>query len=145
MNKYDFLRIISNRRFCTFALIALMVLANLTTIGFAQTTPEDAANCLNRVFCNIARLIFMIAAGLAALIIILAGLRWITAADDPGARNGAKTTIISAIVGLIIIMIAVYIVAIVVNGMLPGGSNVNPVSWMTGDCTSGCETGGDGG
>jgi hypothetical protein len=38
-------------------------------------------------------------------------------------------------------MIAVYIVAIVVNGMLPGGSNVDPVSWMGGDCSSGCTAG----
>jgi hypothetical protein len=130
MNKYDFLRIISNRRFCTFALIALMVFGNLATIAFATGEVDIAACNLNRVFCNIARLIFMIAAALAALIIILAGLRWITAADDPGARNGAKTTIISAVIGLIIIMIAVYIVAIVVNGMLPGGEAVSPISWM---------------
>jgi hypothetical protein len=138
MNKYDFLRIISNRRFCTFALIALMVFANTATIAFASDDVGNAANCLNTVFCNIARLIFMIAAALAALIIILAGLRWITAGDDPGARQGAKTTIISAIVGLIIIMIAVYIVAIVVNGMLPGASEVSPSAWMAGDCNLGC-------
>ena len=84
------------------------------------------------LFRSLASLIFLTAGAIASLVIILAGVRWVTAADDPGARNGAKTTIISAFVGLIIIMIAVYIVAVVINGILP--MRIDPTKWLSGDC-----------
>jgi hypothetical protein len=61
----------------------------------------------------------------------MGGLRWVTSADDPGARNGAKTTIISAFVGLVIIAIAVFIVSMVVSGLF-STSAVDPTSWITG-------------
>ena len=140
MKKNDILMIISDKRSPALILIALMVMMNIASIAYAQGSEDvnEAACKLNIVFCNVAHLIFLVAGAIAALVIILAGLRWITAADDPGARNGAKTTIISAFVGLIIIMIAVYIVALVVNGMLPS-EGISPSQWMMG-CPSECST-----
>jgi len=108
--------------------------------------PNDAANAINCVICKVASLIFMIVAALAALVIILAGLKWLTSGDDPGARSAAKTAIISAFVGIIIIFIAVYVVSWVITG-LPGmkALNVDPTKWLAvGGCDSICRSIGTG-
>jgi len=95
---------------------------------------SDRISC---VLCKVAQLIFLITGAIAALVIIIAGLRWLTSAEDPGARNAAKTTIVSAVIGMIIIMIAVFIVAMIVNGILPG-FQVQPQQWMSpGGCAAG--------
>jgi len=94
---------------------------------------NEATSRINFALCKIAQLILLTAAGIAALVILFAGIRWVTSADDPGARQAAKTTIISAFVGLVIIGVAVYIVTVVVDGLLPS-SGVKPSTWMSGKC-----------
>ncbi|VVB51034.1 Uncharacterised protein [uncultured archaeon] len=55
--------------------------------------------------CYIATLMANIAAAIAVIVIISAGLKWVTSGDAPGDRKAAKNMIIHAIVGLIIIMV----------------------------------------
>jgi uncharacterized membrane protein YjgN (DUF898 family) len=140
MNKYRLVNVLLNKK-CVYAALALFILFFSVGQTFAQAATgtsdsnllSTATGQINKVLCKLASLIFFTAGAIASLVIILAGVRWVTAADDPGARNGAKTTIISAFVGLIIIMIAVYIVAIVINGILPT-SNIQPTAWLSGSC-----------
>jgi len=124
---------ISKRRKSTLLLcMAMMVLGTFISTAAAQ---QEAANAINCVICKVASLIFMIVAALAALVIILAGLKWLTSGDDPGARAAAKTAIISAFVGIIIIFVSVYVVSWVIQG-LPGMNTlkVDPTQWLSGSC-----------
>ena len=136
-----------NKRYA-YTAFAMLIVFLCVEQTFAQATSgsdkdlmNTATNQINKVLCKLASLIFFTAGAIASLVIIMAGLRWVTSSDDPGARQAAKTTIISAFVGLIIIMIAVYIVAIVINGILPD-SNIKPTYWLSGSCGGGSSSGG---
>jgi hypothetical protein len=135
--------VLSNKKY-TYSLLAMLIVFICVEQTFAAgsgTADTDlmtsATGAINKVLCKLASLIFFTAGAIASLVIIMAGLRWVTSSDDPGARQAAKTTIISAFVGLIIIMIAVYIVAIVINGILPGAdknNQIDPTKWLSGQC-----------
>jgi len=62
-------------------------------------------------------LIYGVVAGVAALMIALHAIRWKTA-DGPSEREAAKRGIINVIIGLVIIMLAIYVVELI---YLPGG------------------------
>jgi uncharacterized membrane protein YidH (DUF202 family) len=119
----------------------------LMLFGFVQgvmaadtstTSPGDIGTRISCVLCKVANLIFLITGALASLVIIIGGLRWLTSAEDPGARNAAKTTIVSAIVGIVIIMIAVFVVALIVNGIMP--TAIHPEDWLNPNgCTELCK------
>jgi len=66
---------------------------------------------------NILQIVFGIIGAIALLMIVLAGLRYITSAGDPQKAAGAKNTIILALVGLVIAMTAEAIVTYVVKGV----------------------------
>ncbi|MFZ2455267.1 MAG: hypothetical protein WAX07_02170 [Candidatus Altiarchaeia archaeon] len=107
-----------------------------TSTGTGITLAGQKISC---ALCKIASLVFLVVGAVAALVIVMAGLRWTTSGDDPGARQAAKTTIISAFVGIIIVVIAVYIVSIVINGIMGSMASIDPSKWMTGNCPY-CET-----
>ncbi|MBN2014890.1 MAG: hypothetical protein JW778_06895 [Candidatus Altiarchaeota archaeon] len=67
------------------------------------------AAIVNETLCNIAITLWGVSAGVAAFQIVLAGVRWSGSMEDPQTRKEAKTTIIHAIVGLIIVMMAMEI------------------------------------
>ncbi|MFZ2456579.1 MAG: pilin [Candidatus Altiarchaeia archaeon] len=83
------------------------------------------------ILCKFICLIASIAPAIAALVMMYGGLRYVTSAEDPGARSAAKTTIISALAGLILVMISLAMVNVVVSGWAKGVQcgcfNVDPV------------------
>jgi hypothetical protein len=91
------------------ALAAAAVCANSTGLVSAKSAICD-------ILFNVRDLLTFISAGLAALVITLQGLKWIGSAEDPGSRKSAKMGIIHAVVGLIIVMLAVWIVTMVYTG-----------------------------
>ena len=140
MKKYKLKDILVQRKYILVALSLLIVFSSIEQI-FAQgagnsNVMNTAASKINQVLCRIAQLIFMVVGAIAALVVIMAGLKWTTSADDPGARNAAKTTIISVFVGLIIVMIAVYIVSIVIGGFFSGisGGGIHFEEWVSKSC-----------
>lgn len=64
---------------------------------------------VNTTLCSIVVTFWGIAAAVASFMIVLAGVRWSGSMEDPQTRKEAKTTIIHAIVGLIIVMVAMEI------------------------------------
>jgi len=135
------------KRIGVFLLIALLTLTTAAIIAIAQDTGDTASVeqkaswGINCVICKVANLIFMIVSALAAIVIILAGLKWLTSGDDPGARSAAKTAIISAFIGIIIVFIAVYVVSWVTQGLGGKGSQIGSMdimSWIQG-CNTPCE------
>jgi len=132
----------SNKKLAVLLVLAVLIATQVSMVladaGTSTGTGiEQAGKRISCALCKIASLIFLTVGAVAALVIIMAGLRWTTSGDDPGARQAAKTTIISAFVGIIIVVIAVYIVSVVINGVMGSMMYIDPTNWLSGNCT-GC-------
>jgi hypothetical protein len=62
-------------------------------------------------------IVFSIAASVAVLVIVINGLRYITARGEPGATASAKDGMLYAVVGLLVILVAYSIVVFVVRSL----------------------------
>lgn len=84
----------------------------------AACVDSDGANPLtgnNGLIIKIANIISIIAGIAAVIIIIVAGLRFVTAGGDAGRVSGARTAIIYALIGLAIIASARFIIGLVTS------------------------------
>lgn len=77
--------------------------------------PHPAAN--DGTITKVLDIVFSFSGGIAVLIIVVAGFRYILAHGDPNATAQAKMAIIYALVGLVVVMTAYSIVAFVVKGL----------------------------
>lgn len=68
------------------------------------------------VICGLYYAFVAIAGGIAVVMIVHGGIKWIGGADDPGARKNAKDQIIQAVVGLVLVLSAAAIVDILIAG-----------------------------
>jgi hypothetical protein len=91
------------------ALIATQVSAAITV----STGASNAATTLCSILMSIEYMLYFIAAAVGIVVIVLQGIKWAGSAEDPGARKQAKQGIIHAIIGLIIVVLAVTIVTMV--------------------------------
>lgn len=97
------------------SLVCLIFLAS-TVIAWSPTVGSwagSAGSNICSVLSNLKGLLQMIAGGVAVLVIVVNGVKWIGSSDDPGARKQAKEGIVHAVVGLVIVLIAVEIVTMV--------------------------------
>lgn len=95
-------------------LLIALFLAGYATAQVSGVESAEEAICT--VLANITWLLYMIAAGVGVVVIVLQGIKWAGSAEDPGARKQAKQGIIHAVVGLVIVLIAVWIVELVFTG-----------------------------
>ena len=80
--------------------IALIILPGLVSAGGLDLTPIlDFVCALKDVFV-------VVGASLVLLMITYAGVRYVYSADDPGGRKQAISTLVNAIIGGILLMIA---------------------------------------
>ena len=138
-------------------LALIVVLTLLQTLVVAQETntstpypdpAQEITNRINEVVCTLVTLGTMIASGIAALVIILAGVKYTTSAEDPGARNNAKNMILYAIAGLALALLACPLVDYIVAGtdITPFEESCNCLVLGNGNGTNGgAGGGGDGG
>ena len=100
------------------ALIAFL-LAGFAAAAYSPSSAAPQAGSAASVLCellyNLRFILTVIAAAVGALVIILQGIKWVGSADDPGARKQAKQGIIHAIVGLVIVVLAVWVVTMVIT------------------------------
>ena len=116
------------RRLMTGIIIGLLiVLLAIPIINFviAGLLPNVQCTCfnastdnINKVLCNLINALKDIGPWICAIMVIYGGLRYLTSADDPGARKVAKTSIIAALVGMVIVMLAIPLVNIVLGDAL---------------------------
>lgn len=92
------------------ALGYLMAKSLLTTddVNIPMVNPGDKVN-------NIYTLVFAIAGGIAVIIIMLAGVKFVMSQGDPQATAKARNTIIYAAIGLAVSVAALSIVTFVVE------------------------------
>lgn len=89
--------------------------ANLST----NTTPGDctpggtAETQVNSLLTSVINIFSVVVGVVAVIMIIIGGLKYITSAGDSGNITGAKNTILYAIIGLVIVAMAQFIVRFV--------------------------------
>ncbi len=90
-----------------------------TTTGifdiFTQPTNIDTANSWQSLVTKAIGVILAVAGALAVIYLIYSGILYITAAGNPDAAKKGQQGIINAIIGIIIIVAAYFIVGAVVN------------------------------
>lgn len=111
--------------------ILLMIVGN----AVAQEKVTGRINC---VVCKVAQIFFLITALIAGIVILMAGIKWVGSPDDPAARGAARLTIIHTVIGLIIIIVAVFLISYISTDVLPQfAAKVDPAGWV-GGCTDEC-------
>ena len=96
--------------------MAMMLFASFASAQSVVAGASGASSAICQILYNVTWLLRMITAGVGTVVIVLQGIKWAGSAEDPGARKQAKQGIIHAVVGLIIVLLAVWIVEIVFTG-----------------------------
>jgi hypothetical protein len=80
-----------------------------------EDVTEDSEDDLNTVITNVVNVLSLIVGIIAVIMIVIGGFRYITSGGDSGNVSGAKNTILYAIVGLVIVALAQFIVRFVLS------------------------------
>ena len=94
-------------------LLSILLVLAVAAYVSAASAATSATSAICQVLSNIQWMLYMIAAGVGVVVITLQGIKWTGSAEDPGARKQAKQGIIHAVVGLLIVLMAVWIVGLV--------------------------------
>ncbi len=89
--------------------------------GIGPNQGVQGANNVSEVIAKIVKLLLSFVGGLSVLIIVIAGILYITSGGDEGRTESAKKWIIYAIVGLIVSLLAWVIVNTVIKEKNDGG------------------------
>jgi hypothetical protein len=96
--------------------LSIVLLVSLTALVSAF---EAAVRIkVSTVVCDVYLNMKYIAMAVAALIMVIAGIKWTASENDPGARKAAKDAMVHTMVGLIIISIISDIIKVVNLGFL---------------------------
>jgi Type IV secretion system pilin len=68
---------------------------------------------------SIINALFIVAGAVAVIILIMGGIRYITSTGDSGRIKSAKDTILYAVIGLVVVIIAREIVGFVIGALFP--------------------------
>jgi len=82
-----------------------------------DTSNLPKANADQATVQNVLNVVFALVGSITLLIIVIAGLRYITARGDPNAVSQAKKALIYAIIGLVITLVAYSIVFFVIRSV----------------------------
>lgn len=80
-----------------------------------ETSTQNAETGLNELIADIINIFSVIVGIVAVIMIIIGGFKYITSGGDSGNVTGAKNTILYAIIGLIIVALAQFIVKFVLS------------------------------
>jgi len=86
-------------------------------IGFTGGNCDAAqgTTSVNNIVKEVIRILSIVVGVVSVIMIIIGGFKYITSTGDPAGVNGAKNTILYAIVGLVIVAFAQIIVNFVLN------------------------------
>lgn len=100
---------------CAGANLDASAVAGGTAVNCDTGTDEDAR--INDLVVTIINIFTWVVGVVAVIMIIIAGFRYVVSGGDSGSVGGAKNTIIYAIVGLIVVILAQVIVRFVVQNI----------------------------
>ena len=84
-----------------------------TTSVFAQEDKPKEINELFGVLDNILKYVFPLAGLICVIFIIIGGYMWISAAGDPSRVKTAQNTLTWAIIGLVVVLLAVDVIEVI--------------------------------
>lgn len=84
---------------------------------------DEAQPSLEEGIKNVVNIMLFILGAIAVIAIIIGGIRYATSNGDASAIKGAKDTILYAVVGLIVAILAYAIVNFVIDAFTNGGGN----------------------
>lgn len=106
-----------------FAMEASPVVASASTdtacsaIGLSGASCADGANGLSGIFNTIVKILSVVVGIAAVIMIIVSGLKYVTSGGDSNKTAGAKNTLVYAIIGLVIVALAQFIVHFVIKNV----------------------------
>lgn len=77
--------------------------------------PNSATSQLNNTIATVINILSLVVGVAAVIMIIIGGFRYITSGGDSAAVNGAKNTVLYAIIGLVVVGVAQFIVRFVIG------------------------------
>lgn len=86
-----------------------------TQSGTGQCQSGGTTTSINTLLANIVTIFSAVVGVIAVIMIIVGGLRYITSGGDSSKVSAAKTTILYAIIGLVVVALAQIIVHFVLN------------------------------
>ncbi len=92
-------------------MISINTRMSATILDYSSLPNHSPGN----VIASILNIVFAITASISVLMIVIGGMRYITAHGDASATERARSTIIYAVVGLVITMAAFSIVTFVIG------------------------------
>lgn len=82
-----------------------------------DNTPENLFSGDNAIFKTIVNIMLFIIGAISVIMLIIGGIRYVVSGGDQNAVSGAKNTILYAIIGIIVALLAYAIVNFVVGGI----------------------------
>ncbi len=83
--------------------------------GDCQTNKQETEDKVNNLVAQIINIFSVVVGIVAVIMIIIGGFRYITSGGDSGNVTGAKNTILYAIIGLVIVALAQFIVKFILS------------------------------
>lgn len=97
----------------------LGMLATLAQVpGPEPITPVTGISTFGQLFIRVVTWILLIAGAIAVIFLIYGGIQYLTAGGNPEQATKAKTTIVNAVIGIIVIALAFAIFFVVRNFVL---------------------------
>ena len=103
----------------TVAAVSLLAMPIVASAQFAPTTPFSGTSTgtLITAITNIVNALLTLAAIIAAIFVIIGGVRYITAQGDEDAVAAAKNTVIYAIIGVVVIALSAVIINFIITAI----------------------------
>jgi uncharacterized membrane protein YidH (DUF202 family) len=89
--------------------------SNLSLIDKCDTKVDGGSANITKIVTNIINIFSVIVGMVSVIMIIYGGFRYVTSAGDSGNVSSAKNTIIYAIIGLVVVALAQFIVQFVLS------------------------------
>lgn len=111
-------------------IISSVILSPVTyAFGFGMKDGADAAKGADQaadlfgtggIFTTITNVLLFLIGAISVIMIVVGGLRYVVSGGDASKVSGAKNTILYAIVGLIVALLAFAIINFVISSFVPG-------------------------
>src|SRR5665648_19061 len=72
----------------------------------AKTTGQESKNTLGDNFKTVTNILLFLIGAISVIMLIIGGFRYVVSAGDSGATKGAKDTILYAVIGIIVAVLA---------------------------------------
>ncbi len=88
---------------------------NLSSAQCKTLKEDDLDNSSNNMIWRVIQVVMGVLAGVAVVMIVIGGIKYTTSAGDPSGVSNAKNTIMYAVVGLVVALLATGAVQLVIN------------------------------